>query len=291
MKILLLGKNGQLGWELQRTLLPIGPIAALDYPEIDFADGDAIRQMVREQRPDVIINAAAYTDVDRAESERGKAFAINATAPQILSEAARELGASVIHYSTDYVFDGSLGRPYTEKDIPNPLNVYAESKLAGEEALKGIGGVYLIFRTAWLYSLRGNSFVNKVWQWARNHETLHIVDDQVSNPTWARLLAVLTAQVLARGHGYLQEHSGLYHVAGGGYTSRFEWAREILRFDRRAGEQTAKEVLRAKTSDIPTPARRPLFSALNCDEFERTFGLTLPNWKQVLRLALDHESI
>jgi dTDP-4-dehydrorhamnose reductase len=285
----LLGKIGQLGWELRRALLPLGPIVALDYPEIDFANVDDLRQKVAELRPDVIVNAAAYTDVDKAESERTKAFSINATAPQILAEQAKALRGAFIHYSTDYVFDGAKRVPYVEDDVGNPLNVYGESKLAGEEAVKAVGGTFLIMRTAWVYSLRGSGFVTKVLQWARNHETLRIVDDQVSNPTWARVLAELTSQILARGDHYLQERSGLYHVAGSGYASRFEWAQEILSLDRKPDEQTAKAVVTAKTSDIPTPARRPLFSALDCDKFVTAFDLILPDWKQALRLAMERD--
>lgn len=286
MKILLLGKNGQLGWELQRTLAPLGSITALDFEDLDLANGDLLRQRVLELRPALIVNAAAYTDVDRAESERGKAFAINASAPQILAEQARALGALLIHYSTDYVFDGRKAQPYIESDVPNPLNVYGASKLAGEQAVREVDGAYLILRTAWLYSLRGNGFVTKVLDWARKNETLRIVDDQISNPTWARMLAEVTAQILARGEDYVRAHRGLYHLAGDGRASRLEWAREILKLDPKPEEQTAKDVLRAVTSDIVTPARRPLFSALSSDLWFETFGLRLPDWVDALRLAM-----
>jgi len=224
--------------------------------------------------------------VDGAERQRERAFAINAIAPQIMAEQARGLGAALIHYSTDYVFEGTATAPYTEQDPPRPINVYGQSKLAGEDAVKAAGGAHLILRTAWLYSMRGNNFVTKVLSWARKHETLHIVDDQISNPTWARILAQLTAHVLERGDGYLRERSGLYHLAGGGHASRFEWAQEILKHDPKPEEQKATEVLRAKTSDIPTPAQRPMFSALNCDRFAEVFGLRAPAWQQELKLAL-----
>jgi dTDP-4-dehydrorhamnose reductase len=287
VNILLLGKNGQLGWELQRTLAPLGPVTALDYPEIDFADSVGLVRAVDAARPQVIINSAAYTDVDKAESERDKAFAINATAPRVLAERARDLDALLIHYSTDYVFDGSLGRPHTEQDATRPLNVYGMSKLAGEEAVRGAGGAYLILRTAWLYSLRGNSFVNKVMQWARKHETLRIVDDQVSNPTWARQLAEISAQVLVRVNGDLGGRAGLYHLAGDGFASRFEWAKAILVLDPKPDEHKTQDVKPAKTPEIPTPAERPLYSALNCDKFAETFGLRLPPWKAALRMAME----
>lgn len=287
MRILLLGKHGQLGWELQRTLAPLGALTAVDYEDFDLASPDLLRQKVRELRPEAIVNAAAYTDVDRAESESDTALAINATAPQILAEEGKTLGSLLIHYSTDYVFDGAKGKPYTEEDPPNPLNVYGVSKLAGERAVQAVDGLHLILRTAWVYSLRGNGFVTKVLKWARQHETLRIVDDQISNPTWARMLAEVTAQLMARGVDPLRERGGLYHLAGGGYASRFEWAQEILKLDPRPEEQKSKEVLRASTFEIPTPARRPTASALDCERFAAAFDLRLPEWKTALRLAMN----
>ena len=286
MNILLFGKNGQLGWELRRTLAPLGNVIAIDYEDLDLVDVVQLRGKIDEARPQIIVNASAYTDVDGAQSEREKAFAINARAPQIMAEQARALDAAMIHYSTDYVFEGTKTEPYSEADTPRPANVYGESKLAGEEAVKSAAGAFLILRTAWLYSMRGSNFVTKVLKWARKHEKLHIVDDQISNPTWARILAQLTAHVLERGDGYLRDRSGLYHLAGGGYASRYEWAQEILKYDPRPEEQKATEVVRAATSDIPTPAIRPLYSALNCDRFAEVFGLRAPAWQQELRLAL-----
>ena len=286
MNILLFGKNGQLGWELRRTLAPLGQITALDYEDVDLLNADLLRQTIAELRPAIIVNASAYTDVDGAERERDKAFAINATAPRIMAEQANLLDAAMIHYSTDYVFEGTKGEPYTEQDPPRPVNVYGASKLAGEDAVKSAAKAFLILRTAWLYSMRGSNFVTKVLQWARKHEKLHIVDDQVSNPTWARILAQLTAHVLGRGDGYLRECSGLYHLAGHGHASRYEWAKEILKYDPRPEEHKTIEVVRASTSDIPTPASRPLYSALNCDHFAEIFGLRAPAWEQELRLAL-----
>ena len=287
MNILLLGKNGQLGWELRRALAPLGPIAALDYEDVDLMESEHIRLKVRELRPEIIVNAAAYTAVDRAESEPAKAYAINANAPGILAEEAKTLGALLVHYSTDYVFDGTKAEPYAEAEAPNPLNVYGASKLAGERAVQALGGAFLILRTAWVYSGRASSFVTKVLDWARRNETLRIVDDQVSNPTWARALAESTAQMIGRGRGYLQERSGLYHLAGAGYASRYAWAQEILKLDPKPEEQTAKGLLRAATSDIPTPARRPLFSALDCSRFEVAFaGIGLPSWQEALVLAM-----
>jgi len=287
IKILLLGKTGQLGWELNRTLLPLGNLKVVDYPEINLAETQSLRAVVRASAPDVIVNAAAYTAVDRAESERDLAFAINATGPDLLAEEAKRLGATLIHYSTDYVFDGMKGVPYVETDLPHPLNIYGESKLAGEQAVQAVGGNYLIFRTAWVYSTRRDSFVTKVLQWARQNETLKLVDDQLSNPTWARTLAEVTGLILVRGRKYIEERKGLYHLAGGGYASRLEWAKEILALDLNPAEQVVKEILPAFTKDFPTPAVRPLLSFLECGKFENTFGLHLHNWKQTLLLAMQ----
>lgn len=287
MKILLLGKNGQLGWELQRTLAPIGPLTAIDYEELDLQDFQALRRTLSELRPELIVNAAAYTNVDKAESEAEKAFAINATVPGILAEEATKSKAALIHYSTDYVFDGTKGGPYTEVDEPRPLSAYGKSKLAGEQAIQAVGGVFLIFRTAWVYSLRGDSFVNRVLKWSRQREALRIVDDQVSNPTWARMLAEVTTQALGRGRDAIHDHPGLYHLAGGGYASRFEWAQEILRLDPKGHEQKTTRIAPASTVEFPTPAQRPLFSALACDFFQDVFQLRVPSWKDTLAQALD----
>lgn len=286
MKLLLFGKNGQLGWELRRTLAPLGEVLALDYDDLDLVNTDQVAGRIAAAQPQIIVNASAYTDVDGAERQPEKAFAINAVAPKIMAETARAAGSLFVHYSTDYVFDGTGNSPYSENDQTGPVNVYGASKLAGEKAIREVGGAFLILRTAWLYSMRGSNFVTKVLKWSRMHEKLRIVDDQVSNPTWARILAQLTAHVLGRGLDDVRERSGLYHLAGGGFTSRYEWAREILKHDPRPEEQKTTEVLRAATADIPTPARRPLYSALNCDRFTEVFGLCAPAWDVELRLAL-----
>lgn len=291
MRILLLGKNGQLGWELQRTLATLGEVIAVDYPEIDLAQEGAAQKAVRQARPQLIVNASAYTAVDQAESEEELAYAVNARAPGVLAKGATSLGAALIHYSTDYVFDGSKGSPYIESDTPNPLNVYGRSKLAGEQAIEHIGGAHLILRTSWVYSLRRDSFVTKVLQWSRKQPSLRIVDDQVSNPTWARMLAETTAQLIAKAggdpSGWLGERRGLYHLAGNGYASRLEWAQAILSHDPHKEEQVTREILPANTADFPTPALRPLFSALNCDKFAHTFELRLPGWEDALRMAME----
>ncbi len=291
MRILLLGYLGQLGWELRRSLAPLGPLAALDYPEIDLGSPDSIRDHIRRHDPEVIVNATAYTAVDRAESEGPLALAVNGRAPEIMAEEARRLGAALIHYSTDYVFDGTKGEPYVESDRPNALSVYGSTKLAGERAVAAAGGAFLILRTSWVYSLRRPSFVTKVLSWARQNPSLRIVTDQISNPTWCRMLAEASAQVLAMGGGdaaaWLSERAGLYHLAGSGYASRFDWAQAILALDPDKGEQVAGEVLPAASADFPTPAERPAFSALDCARFERTFGLALPPWESALLLAME----
>jgi len=291
MRILLLGNQGQLGWELHRCLLPLGDIQGIDYPSIDLSQSEAVRKMIRTLNPHLIVNATAYTAVDRAESELEKAYAINAVAPGVLAEEAQELGAGLIHFSTDYVFDGKKGTPYLETDLPNPLSVYGKSKLMGERVVQDIGGSYLIFRTAWVYSLRRESFVTKVLRWARQSEILRIVDDQISNPTWARMLAEWTAHVLTKGQndplGYMADNNGLYHLAGGGYASRFEWASEIIRLAS-ANESLQSLIIKPVDSDqFPVLAKRPLFSALDCSLFSRTFELHMEPWSRILALAMN----
>jgi len=290
-KILLLGNTGQLGWELQRTLAPLGEVIGLDYPAINLAQPESIQKVIQQNQPQIIINATAYTAVDRAESEPDLAKAINATAPGILAEAAAQLGSSLIHYSTDYVFDGSKGSPYLETDAPNPLGIYGSSKLAGEQAIRGISGAYLILRTSWVYSMRRPSFVTKVLEWSRQQPVLRMVTDQVANPTSARMLAEITALLLAKAAPdtihWIAERAGVYHLAGSGIASRMEWAQAILEMDPKPNERLAQKIEPALTADFPTPAQRPLYSALNCTLFEQTFGLRLPDWQTALKLTLD----
>jgi len=295
MRILLLGTKGQLGWELQRALQPLGSVIGCNYPAIDMADAATIRETIRRFHPDILINATAYTAVDKAENEPELANAVNALGPAVLAEEARQLNALLIHFSTDYIFDGVKNKPYLETDTPNPLNVYGRSKLAGEQAIQSIGGLHLILRTAWVYSTRGNGFVSKVLQWARQNETLKIVSDQISNPTWARMLAEVTALLLARSGpdfaSFFEGKSGIYHLAGNGYTSRFDWAQCILENDPHVDEHTVRVLEAASTQDFPTPAKRPLFSALDCTLFEKTFGLRLPEWKEALALAMTFDEL
>jgi dTDP-4-dehydrorhamnose reductase len=291
MRILLLGNTGQLGWELERTLAPLGEVIALDYPQINLVEADSIRHTVQSVAPQVIVNATGYTAVDRAETEPDQAAAINAHAPGILADAAHRLGAALIHYSTDYVFDGTKGRPYIETDIPNPLGIYAQTKLAGEQAVQQVGGSFLILRLSWMYSLRRDSFVTKILQWARQQPILRVVTDQIGNPIWARMAAEATAQILAMGGKdvvpWLMERKDLYHFVGPDHASRYEWAQAILRLEPHGEEQVVEQVLPALTVDFPTPARRPLFSALNSVRLTRTFGLRLPMWEDALKMAME----
>ena len=292
-KILLLGKYGQLGWELHRSLAPLGDIVAIDYPEINLLELDSLVGLIRQLRPKIIVNATAYTAVDQAELEPEIAEAINSLAPGTLAELAKENQSVFIHYSTDYVFDGSKGSPYVESDIPNPLGVYGSSKLGGEKVIQDVDPAYLIFRTSWVYSLRRESFVSKVLGWARAQTELRIVDDQISNPTWCRTLAGATALLLAisgnNPTGWINDRRGLYHLAGDGFASRLDWAKMILEFDPQQEQQVVASIEAAKTSDYPTPAERPLFSALNCDKFTDTFSIRLPKWQDALKLAMASE--
>lgn len=290
MNIVLFGKNGQLGSEFRRSLPGLGNLTCLDYEDLDLCDIHALQQALNELKPNLIVNASAYTAVDRAETEQETAMKINALAPGVMAEWARNSGAALIHYSTDYVFDGGKGSPYVESDRANPLNMYGKSKLAGEENIQQAGDAYLIFRTSWVYSVGGTGFVNKVLEWARKNQTLKIVSDQVSNPTWARDLADAAVSVLSAHRDSLQdfmkERRGLYHLAGGGYASRFEWAREILTNDPNRTEQLVQAIEPVSSDAFPTPALRPLFSALDCSKFRETFGFALPNWAGSLRTAM-----
>lgn len=293
-KILLLGNTGQVGWELNRTLLTLGELVAMDYPQIDMSDPDSICAIMHEYEPNLIVNATAYTNVDKAESEPDLAMAINGAGPGILAEEAKHLGAALIHYSTDYVFDGTKGEPYIEADEPNPINVYGETKLAGERAIQEVGGAYLIFRTSWVYSLRRPCFVTKVLKWAREQEILRIVDDQISNPTWARILAEATSQIIAQGRDFLVEYingkGGIYHLAGGRSCSRYEWAKTTLELDPHKEEQVVKQIIQEKSDAFPTPAARPRNTGLILGKFEDIFAINFPGWKEALELCIPRTS-
>lgn len=290
MKIVLIGKNGQLGWEFQQILPAFGKMIALGRADLDVSDPHAIQETLLALQPNLIINTSAYTEVDLAETQRELAEKVNALAPASMAEAARKLGAVFIHYSTDYVFDGKASQPYTEQALTNPLNVYGSSKLLGEAHIQQAGDAYLILRTSWVYSLRGNSFVNKVLGWSRKNKSLKIVSDQIGCPTWARMLAELTCQAVFNNGGdllnSLRARRGIYHLAGSGYTSRFEWAKRILTYDPKRTEQLVHTIEPVPSSEFPTSAVRPLFSALNCEKFANTFDLRLPDWEMSLQLAM-----
>ena len=289
-KILQIGTNGQVGWELLRTCAPLGEVVALDYPDVDLSDSAGLRELVRSVKPDIIINAAAYTNVDIAESEPELARAINATGPGVLAEEARKINSVLVHYSTDYVFDGTKGSPYVETDIPNPLSVYGQTKLESEQAIAASGCVNLVLRTSWVYSMRQGGFVTKVLQWARTQEVMRVVDDQISGPTSARMLAEITALILAQGrddvYGYLSEKGGLYHCAGGGSCSRYEWAKAILELDPHKEEQVVKELLPAKSTDFAVPANRPMVSVLSCIHLQNEYVISITEWRHELIRAM-----
>lgn len=289
-KILLFAKHGQLGHELQRTLAPLGEVIAMDHPEVDFTNPDQICERIHEMKPACLINPAAYTAVDKAESEQELAYMINRDAVDALAKTAAELRIPFIHYSTDYVYDGRKGSPYVETDAANPLNVYGKSKLEGDLAVLDAGGAGLILRTSWVYSMRQGGFVTKVLQWAREQEVMRVVDDQVSGPTSARLLAEVTALILAKAgddpYSWLGEKAGVYHCAGGGSCSRYEWAKAVLDLDPHKEEQIVRVIERAKSSEFPVPAERPMISVLNNDKLAHTFGLRLPPWDAGLALTM-----
>jgi len=291
MKILVIGSTGQLGWELQRSLLPLGSVIPVDYPDIDLSEISSIQQWVRTTNPDVIVNAAAYTGVDQAEKDIDLAWSINSTAPGILAQEALSLQAMLIHYSTNFVFDGSKRESYQESDPPNPINVYGESKLGGEHEISKVGGEYFIFRTGWLYSTRRDCFVTKVLEWARNHKVLRIVGDQKGSPTWSRTLADTTAQALllmiTSQKSWREDKSGIYHLAGNGSVNRFEWAKAILDFDPKKEEQIVTEVQMAKSEDFETPAARPENTSLDCSLFQDTFHSFYADWENTLAAALS----
>ena len=277
---------GQLGTELQASMAALGEISAYDIHNLNLENTEAVRETIHAVQPKVIVNASAYTAVDQAEREAEKALKVNGEIPGLLAEEASRLKALLIHYSTDYVFDGAKGALYVETDVPNPLSVYGASKLAGEQAIQSGAARYLILRTAWVYSRNRNSFVTKVLEWSRKQEIMSVVSDQVSNPTWARSLADVTARLLEKGLEFLEERQGLYHVAGNGCASRLDWARKIIELDPHKEEQKVQQIVPALTSDFPTPAERPLFSALNCSLFQSTFGIPLPGWEEALRQAM-----
>jgi dTDP-4-dehydrorhamnose reductase len=284
MKILLLGKNGQVGWELQRSLAPLGELIVLDRNVVDGLCGDlsnldALRNTIRQVRPDVIVNAAAYTAVDKAESEPEVADCVNGQASRVMAEEAVALGAWLIHYSTDYVFSGQGSMPWQEADPVAPVNHYGSSKLAGEQAILASGCKHLIFRTSWVYGARGNNFAKTMLRLAKDRETLSVISDQIGAPTGADLIADVTAlaiqQVMHR-----PQLAGLYHLAASGEVSWHGYACHVIGLAQSCGEQLAVKVINPiDTTAYPTPARRPLNSRLNTQKLRENFSLHLPDWQ------------
>lgn len=292
MKILLFGKNGQLGWELQRSLAALGQLRALGRPDADFADPDALRASVRGYRPDIIVNAAAYTAVDRAEGDESTAYGINALAPGVLAEAARECGAWLVHYSSDYVFDGTKQGAYLEEDAASPLSVYGRSKLAGEERIRASGARHLILRTSWVFGAHGANFPKTILRLARERPQLEVVADQLGAPTSAGLLADLTALALQhiawRGVG-AGELAGTYHVAASGETSWHAYARHVVAQALAQGARLRagpEHILPITTASWRAAAPRPANSSLDTTKFRSAFGLALPDWRHHVDLLI-----
>ena len=290
MKMLLTGCNGQVGWELARCLQPLGDVVALGRAELDLANAGAIAACVASQRPDVIVNAAAYTAVDKAESESELTFRINAEAPAALAQAAKACDALLVHYSTDYVFDGTTGGAYTEGDATAPCSVYGRSKLAGEQAVAASGCRHLILRTQWVFGSHGGNFLRTILRLAREREQLRIVADQFGAPTAARLIADVTAQILGRQAGGLQVADGVYHLAASGRTTWHEYASFVVERARACpalGQGLkVREIVPITTADYPLPAKRPANSMFDCGKLERAFGLRMPNWQRGVELCV-----
>lgn len=300
-KILIIGQDGQVGWELQRTLTTLGAVYATGRQQMDLSNPDSIRDKIREIKPDIIVNAAAYTAVDKAEAEPELAMAINGIAPGVMAEEAKNLGALLVHYSTDYVFDGDKSGPYAEQDLPNPINVYGKTKLAGEHAIQAIGGPYLVFRTSWVYGARGKNFLLTMFRLAKERDELRVVSDQIGAPTWSRMIAEATAQVLAQLYSPLILHhsplssliaqlSGIYHLTANGNTSWHGFASlivETLKKQGKVGSVRETTVMPIGTEAYPLPAQRPKDSRLSSAKLTKQFGVVMPAWDIGVRACLE----
>lgn len=291
MNILLLGKGGQVGWELQRALAPLGTVIAHDLDTADFSQPEQVAALVAAARPDVIVNAAAHTAVDKAESEPDLARLINATTPGAIAREAAKLGALLVHYSTDYVFDGSGSEPRDENATTAPLSVYGSTKLEGEQLILASGCPHLILRTSWVFGARGGNFAKTMLKLAAEREALKVINDQVGAPTGADLLADVTAHAI-RGIRARPELSGLYHLVAGGQTTWYDYAHFVIEWARAKGVAVRVEpgaISPVPTTEYPTPARRPLNSRLNTTKLQQAFGLTLPDWQAgVERMLTEH---
>jgi dTDP-4-dehydrorhamnose reductase len=299
MKLLVVGHLGQVGVELQRTLAPLGELSLADKESVNLAQPPAIRELIHRTRPDVVVNAAAYTAVDRAESEPELAHAINGIAPGILAEETARRGALLIHYSSDYVFDGSKPSPWLESDAPNPINVYGESKLAGERAIAAVGGRHYVFRTSWVYAQHGSNFLRTILRLAFEREELRIVDDQIGAPTSARSIAEATARAILSNidsrtgaEQMMCPEYGLYHMTCAGQITWFGFAQELLEWTaaRVPGQRLARCVP-ISSSEYPLPARRPSNSVLSNRKLKEAFGLELPDWRVALQRVLEEVNL
>ncbi len=291
-RILLFGADGQVGWQLQRDLAPLGQVTAMNRAACDLTDPDALRRAIRDLAPQLIVNGAAYTAVDKAETDEATALAINGVAPGIMAEEARHLDALLVHYSTDYVFDGTKDSAYVEEDAPNPLSAYGRSKLAGEEAVRAAAGRALIFRTSWVFAARGQNFVKTILRLAKERESLRVVDDQVGSPTPGELISVVTAMALAqiRREPALAQGVRLYHVAAANPVSWNGFARAIVGTASAIGMPLALKsdsIAPIPAADYPLPARRPANSRLDCSLLTRDFGLEMPDWRPYLERMLQ----
>lgn len=287
-RILLFGRVGQVGWELRRTLAPMSRLVCVDFPDVDLTRPDSIRKWIQDSSPEIIINAAAYTAVDKAETETALAMKINGEAPGIMAAEAKKRGALLVHYSTDYVFDGTKTSPYVEEDQPNPLGAYGRTKLAGDLAIQQVGCDHLIFRLCWVYGARGGNFLLTMMRLAREREQLRVVRDQFGCPTWSRLIAETTALALnttsrAAPDGIRQ---GIYHLCSSGQTSWHGFASAIIDL-MPAQERKCREVEAIASTEYPTPTKRPVFSVMSCDKLARDFGLRLPDWRESLGQVLE----
>jgi dTDP-4-dehydrorhamnose reductase len=305
LKILLTGKNGQIGHELSRVLPQLGDVVAVGLEELDLLKPEAIRRAIRDVRPHLIVNAAAYTNVDQAERERAVALAVNAEAPAVMAEEARKIDAALVHYSTDYVFDGSKNVPYEEGDLPNPLSHYGKTKLAGDLAIQNSGVPHLIIRTAWVYGTRGKNFLLTILRLATEREELRIVRDQTGAPTWSREIAAATTRILKQVSGRegpvasLSNLGGIYHMTAAGETNWCEFAQAILDLADHASNRASwftaategrpiitRRIIPINTDEYPTAARRPAYSVLSNSRCKRTFGFALSDWKAQLQSVM-----
>jgi len=283
--ILLTGRTGQVGWELRRILAPLGRVIALGREQLDLTNPGAIRNAIRSASPNIVVNAAGFTAVDLAESQPALAMQLNGIAPGIMAEAAKQVGALLIHYSTSFVFDGTKSEPYVETDPPAPVNTYGKTKLAGEQAITACGGRYIILRAGWTYSRRRANFLLAILRILQEKQELHVVDDQVGAPTWARAYAEATAELVRKGSD-AGNHSGIYHLSAAGQATRYQWARTIIDIaQERCGDKYGRwtKLHPITTAEYPLPATRPLYTVMDNSRINRVFGIHIPRWDEQLK--------